>query len=305
MDSLAFLNVVRNFTNLTEEEYRQVSDLSVKHPYSQFLHLILSRAAHDLNQPNASEQLHTSAVYAADRTVLKWVMTVPRLKRVELPPIETPSKSALGPDTDIVAVKASDKPNADPVQHGIVNLTKPAQVTQAASLDRPSFEALQGKVTDLTGDALRADIYLELQKLKESKLKFQASLEMFQNSVYGEKEEKSKSKPSKDTDPLLAEIKSTKKKIKIENPKQKEQNEIIDQFIKAKPVIPKVKPMVPDTDLSEESSIFSDNIVSETLVELLLKQGKKEKAIEVLKKLIWKFPQKKAYFAAQIEELKN
>jgi hypothetical protein len=41
------------------------------------------------------------------------------------------------------------------------------------------------------------------------------------------------------------------------------------------------------------------------LVELLLKQGKKEKAVEMLKKLIWKFPQKKAYFAARIQELKK
>ena len=37
----------------------------------------------------------------------------------------------------------------------------------------------------------------------------------------------------------------------------------------------------------------------------IIKQGKKDKAIEVLKKLIWKFPQKKAYFAAQIEDLKK
>jgi predicted Zn-dependent protease len=50
---------------------------------------------------------------------------------------------------------------------------------------------------------------------------------------------------------------------------------------------------------------FGDQIISETLVDILKRQGKKEKAIEVLKKLIWKFPQKKAYFAAQIEELKQ
>ena len=58
-------------------------------------------------------------------------------------------------------------------------------------------------------------------------------------------------------------------------------------------------------DLIEENLTYGENIVSETLVHILLKQGKKEKAIEVLKKLIWKFPQKKAYFAAQIEDLKK
>ena len=71
--------------------------------------------------------------------------------------------------------------------------------------------------------------------------------------------------------------------------------------------MPKTKPTsTQEGDLSTiKTGEFGDNIVSETLVELLLKQGKKDKAIEVLKKLIWKFPQKKAYFAAQIEELKK
>jgi hypothetical protein len=58
-------------------------------------------------------------------------------------------------------------------------------------------------------------------------------------------------------------------------------------------------------DLSEKSLIYNENIISETLALILIKQGKKEKAIEVLKKLIWKFPQKKTYFAAQIEDLKK
>jgi len=71
--------------------------------------------------------------------------------------------------------------------------------------------------------------------------------------------------------------------------------------------MPKVKAIEnqPKTDLSVPSVTYGENIVSETLVEILLKQGKKDKAVEVLKKLIWKFPQKKAYFAARIEELKK
>ena len=108
---------------------------------------------------------------------------------------------------------------------------------------------------------------------------------------------------------IIDEIVLSKSKIEPANEKQKEQLEIIDQFIKTQPSISAAKekpPHVPDGDLSTiKTGEFGDNIVSETLVELLLKQGKKDKAIEVLKKLIWKFPQKKSYFAAQIEELKK
>jgi predicted Zn-dependent protease len=105
---------------------------------------------------------------------------------------------------------------------------------------------------------------------------------------------------------LIEVIKNSKETIQLEGPKQKEQIEIIDEFIKTQPSISPARSVTPKVeDLSEKYDIYGDNIVSETLVEILLKQGKNEKAVEMLKKLIWKFPQKKAYFAAQIEALKK
>ncbi len=119
---------------------------------------------------------------------------------------------------------------------------------------------------------------------------------------------KRKKKVTEPADQLIDEIKTSKKKIQPENNRQKEQIELINQFIKAQPSISpqKGKPASPsNVDFSMQSSEFGDNIISETLVKILLSQGKKDKAIEVLRKLIWKFPQKKSYFAAQIEELKQ
>ncbi len=108
---------------------------------------------------------------------------------------------------------------------------------------------------------------------------------------------------------IIDEIANSKQEIEPESQKQKEQIRMIDQFIKTQPSISNSKEKmitVPEGDLATiKTGDFTDNIVSETLVEILLKQGKKDKAIEVLKKLIWKFPQKKAYFAAQIEDLKK
>lgn len=108
---------------------------------------------------------------------------------------------------------------------------------------------------------------------------------------------------------LIEEIESTKREITPENEKQKEQIALINQFIKTQPSISSARERQissPSADLIPiKSGEFGDNIVSETLVEILVKQGKKDKAIEVLKKLIWKYPQKKAYFASQIEDLKK
>jgi predicted Zn-dependent protease len=121
-------------------------------------------------------------------------------------------------------------------------------------------------------------------------------------------------RPVNPSDEIIEEIRSTKDEVVPESDKQKEQMAIINEFIKTQPSISNAREREKDRAASGHSAgdltpvksgEFGDNIVSETLVEILIKQGKKDKAIEVLKKLIWKYPQKKSYFAGQIEDLKK
>jgi len=53
-----------------------------------------------------------------------------------------------------------------------------------------------------------------------------------------------------------------------------------------------------------ETSIHHSDVVTETMAEVWLKQGNREKAIETYNKLSLQNPSKKAYFAALIEKLK-
>ena len=334
MDSSGFQLLARNFTNLTPQECDQLKELARQHPYSQLIHLIRCRAAQDLKQPDQRELLNQSAVYSSDRSVLKWVMTTSRKERI-LEVVKAPVKRAIVPPPIVEKVVALPPPVEEkkPVKvEPNLNLkkeikpeVKPAmpeakEPAKAAKIDAKSVVVREVKSekaempvkslaeeNGLSGDALREDLYRELEKLQKLKHAFEVTIDEFQRTHPVEKAgTKADVKAIKSsTEPLLEEIKTTRKKIKVDNPRQKEQNDIIDQFIKAQPSLPKAKTGEPASDLSEDSGSFGDNIVSETLVDILLKQGKKDKAIEVLKKLIWKFPQKKAYFAAQIEDLKN
>ncbi len=103
-----------------------------------------------------------------------------------------------------------------------------------------------------------------------------------------------------------SEGKSTGKAIP---PKKEEQVNIIDAFIKKNPSIKpqttNLPPAAPSKDLSEPSQKLKDELVSENLALILLKQGKNERALEVYEKLILKIPEKKAYFAARIKEIKK
>jgi hypothetical protein len=264
-----FALLVKNYTCLTPEETSELIGLQDLFPYSQAIHNLGSRGARDNSMGIQNTLLSLSAIYSTDRAVLKSIMTAPRTEiATGKPAEEAKSKISESSDTNI-----SD-----------------------------------------SGDILRKDLSIDLKKLEDAIKKYESSLVHLEKNQpkesgteNGKKPKKAEVNPGKAMD-ILEEIKTTKKKIKPEGEKQKEQIEIIDNFIKTQPVIARGKAATPpsdQTDLAEKSLVYGDNIVSETLVEILLKQGKKDKAIDVLRKLIWKFPQKKAYFAAQIENLKK
>ncbi len=288
MDKDQFLFLATHFDSITADETVALEALQKEFPYCQVAHALATRGAQQHHAAIYQKQLHLSAVYATDRAVLKSVLSKPAIDRHS-------------PDATI---SESDQ----------------VEVTDTQTLE---------------GEALVNEVMADLSKLKELKHNFEMSLDAYNKSVGKETSTKSTRKaaaptpPPADTnlpgkeaekkndnhavvateepsgDALLDEIKN-KKKIQPEGNRQKEQIEIINQFIKKQPSISKgVATPADPADLSERSSSLTDNIVSETLVEILLRQGKKDKAVEVLKKLIWKFPQKKAIFAAQIEELRK
>lgn len=90
--------------------------------------------------------------------------------------------------------------------------------------------------------------------------------------------------------------------------KKLKQKEIIDNFIKTEPRISslaQVSKEAPSKDMAEGSIKAPASLVSENLANIMLKQGKTDKAIEIYEKLVLKFPEKKSYFAEKIESLKN
>ncbi|MET4106087.1 hypothetical protein [Hymenobacter sp. UYP22] len=85
--------------------------------------------------------------------------------------------------------------------------------------------------------------------------------------------------------------------------------DLINRFLKAQPRI-KTPTGVPlpaeeQPDLSVRSLNTAPAIASESLAKIMVRQGKKDKAIEIYERLMERQPEKKAYFAEQIQQLQQ
>jgi hypothetical protein len=90
--------------------------------------------------------------------------------------------------------------------------------------------------------------------------------------------------------------------------KQLKQQDIIDRFLKENPRISSRKEASAASEqqeIDDNSVAEDDELVSETLADILLKQGNNHKAMGIYEKLCLKYPEKSSYFAKKIEQIKQ
>jgi tetratricopeptide (TPR) repeat protein len=57
-------------------------------------------------------------------------------------------------------------------------------------------------------------------------------------------------------------------------------------------------------DLTQQSTVFHDDLATENLAQVLQQQGKLQRALAIYEKLVLKFPEKRTYFTSLIKKLK-
>ncbi len=107
----------------------------------------------------------------------------------------------------------------------------------------------------------------------------------------------------------IVETSKTAEKAPEEKPanasSKRKKMELIDQFLVSEAKIVPIKNYHSDNTLSTESLIEDEELFSEKLAKIYIKQGHLEKALTTYEKLYLKYPEKSIYFATQIEYVKR
>jgi hypothetical protein len=116
-------------------------------------------------------------------------------------------------------------------------------------------------------------------------------------------------KENSEADLILKYLESIDKK-KSKRASRRSQDAILEIFIKNEPQITRTKPVkspkkAAQEDFSEKSGSLKIRVVNENMAKIHAVQGNTAKAIKIYQALIVKKPEKKSYFATQIEKLKK
>ncbi|NJN26131.1 MAG: hypothetical protein HC819_09220 [Cyclobacteriaceae bacterium] len=322
----------------SKAEYSDIGLLETeirKYPYAQFLRVLLAKVHFELDTSEKNQKLTSAAIYSADRSILKKIIQengyLENIQAIE--PMQDQAPAAI-PATELKGAVAATAPippaQEESVPHqNVVQDSSSIFAEVLKNLEKLKALRQQFQFLELNDQADEVDtkVVSEAQNEKnitevaESPKPTNPGKSQERESPTPKKTEQKKKKRDElwQQDELLdSEVnvfflkEIEQKKESLERPatdKHLAQNEIIERFIIDQPSIGSVKKESDKTaeqinrDLADKSTRFNDELVSENLAIILLKQGKKERAVDIYKKLIWRLPQKKAYFAARIEEI--
>jgi tetratricopeptide (TPR) repeat protein len=304
----------------TSEDLAMLEEAIRQYPFAQPLHVLSAKVASLLDAKDKDKKLTTAATYASSRVVLrKAIMEPAYLESIRWKPITQKLPVIdLKEVTEVQATASGEEASAgsanlfDEVMNNLRKLKALREQFLFLDEDEPHSEFdndsdSSATSSDTNEQPLPTDPAAETTGgLFDSREQIEDSARIKQLQQADEELD------SKVNEYLISQISGKKPETEPDRAAEtSDEEQIIDRFIREQPSIGSVQIEAEKSqeeitkDLSERSTKFGDDLASENLAIILLKQGKRDRAIDIYKKLIWKLPQKKAYFAARIEEIKK
>lgn len=298
MNRTSFLNLVQNPHLLDESTVDALSSIVSDYPYFQAARMLLVKNLAVVDSLKYSSVLKTSAAYITHREKLyQLVYSLPLFSESDI--TQVVPESPVETESSVV-----EEPSNEEVLSSTIDLNKIDYFEVSDTIELSSFSFSAPVVPDSTQTVSTVvDFANDAMDNSNELLDFENQM----NSVYllddeisvVEREELSFS------DWLNKVSVQKAAKLKEEKPKD-EKMALINNFLKAKPKIVPRMVDVPQEDTAVKK-IYDEpeNLLTETLANIYIKQKHYDKAINIFEKLRLKYPEKSVYFANRISEIEK
>ncbi|MGI8952164.1 MAG: hypothetical protein ACR2FN_11340 [Chitinophagaceae bacterium] len=306
---LQTLNNKQNFADVTVAELQNILN---QYPYFSVAQLLLSKKMKEQNNADYLQQIQKTAVYLPNPFWLHYQLLQ---KDVFQTDVEKTSDNLVIEKNDLheIAETEIQQSNSSITKENILNDEKNDDLLNENIQQQTQEKIALNKDVELSDLSKEIKIETEINSFKTSNTKL---AELLQEHAAGFKKPMEKNEHLiVQTEPYYTVDYFASQGIKLDAQTQDKLESQVRRFTDWLKQMKRINPHPADlgTDPEMESrvqnSAASSNepkeIVTEAMAEVLIKQGKIDKAVQVYTKLSFLNPDKSAYFASKIEELKR
>lgn len=304
MKAEQFIELVRAPVKAGEEHISSIERIIADYPYFQTAHLLYAKALHNTGNLNYHTALKRTSVVAGDRALLyrliqqKPALTIAIPVKEEKSPVKEEKQiSNISITYDVVPVLQTEK-KPEPTRKEAEIINSEPEIVKPEVKQESLEEVIMKPV-------MEAYVETEILKITE---KEPETPEVSERSFTDWLKALAQQTPVIDTLPKKEDGSTEKKtlqpKLKTRTEKQQQLDRLLSEELRiSKPDVS--KDFYAATEKTRSSVIENEDLVTETLAKIYVMQGNRGKAIRAYEILSLKYPEKSAYFATLISEIKN
>jgi len=278
MNKATFERLIITPNSISDNEAALLEDLAKVFPYCQLAHLLLAKESQEKKSMLYPKKLRKASAYMLDRRILH----------------------------SIIHSSSNSKNNKEDSNYSTTEFSEINFKIKKPSISTPSNAAILEEIGSILKEITeKKPAILYPPTISQNQFAFQTESRLGDECGL----EINNDNNGENLDLILAYLERKKNTSHITNKSFLPKVDVIDRFLEATPKINRPIPNVLSEgethDLSKESTELKIELTTENYAQILVKQNKIDKAIEVYKKLALKYPDKSAYFAAKSNELEN
>ncbi len=335
MGKVDFIKFINNPELLNNESLKLIKGILDEYPYFQVAHLLYLKNLKNINSPDLEERIHYSSAFISDRQVLFEVLYF-----IDDSKLYAKSKNQNDSKLSIESKPKEQNNKSIKKNEESVKKTEDNNVNNKFRRQiKDGFEGMANNISDTISSQLK-----HYSSRNDDELKYSPELFFVEEDLKNKEKEEDilfiDDNIEKEEDPVEVlinenvdnELEDTIEFLEIENKKTdikkdakeifnindysfsiefndegSEKDKLISKFVINNPRMDTNNEYYDSKgiDLSEKSIEENNELLSETLIKVYVKQGYFDKAIKAYEKLSLKYPKKNTYFASQIKMIKE